>query len=336
MQHPAASRHAAGGDDHLGVAVGRQRLGFLDVAHVGDGRAGGFVFARGQLVFAGVAVQQFSGARRHRAVEVHRDIPQPAGLAQLPQCVDQGLRAAHGEGGDHDSAAALHGAVDDGAQRFDGIGGVVAPVAVGGLNDDVIGSRNGFGVVHDRVAVAAEVAGEDHAHSAHVDLRGGRAKNVPGAAQGQFRAAGQGGRLVQGDVRKAPHRPFGVDNTVERQRRRMLGEALAVGEFGILLLQIGAVQQDQFRDVAGCGGGMDAALESVCHQPRQVAAVIQMGMGQHDRVDVGGRDGQALPVELAQVLQALEQPAVDQQAGVSVAQQVLGSGDGAGAAKAGQ
>jgi len=63
--------------------------------------------------------------------------------------------------------------------------------------------------------------------------------------------------------------------------------------------------------------------------------MVQMGMGQHHGIDLVRRDGQRLPVAQAQLLVALEQAAIDQQALAVVAHQVLGAGDGAGAAQEG-
>ena len=57
-------------------------------------------------------MQELRGAARHRTVEVQRHVGQPAGLAQQPQVVDQGLRPADREGRNHHSATALHGAFD--------------------------------------------------------------------------------------------------------------------------------------------------------------------------------------------------------------------------------
>jgi len=56
----------------------------------------------------------------------------------------------------------------------------------------------------------------------------------------------------------------------------------------------------------------DRAAEAVGHEPRQVAGVVDVRVGQDDVVDRGGFDRQGLPVAQPQVLEALEQAAVDQ------------------------
>ena len=86
----------------------------------------------------------------------------------------------------------------------------------------------------------------------------------------------------------------------------MFREFLAVGVFCILLLKITAVLEDQFGHVAGGRGGEDAAAKAVAHQLRQIAGMVEMGVGQDDGIDAGRLDRQWCPVQLAQVLQALE------------------------------
>ena len=67
-------------------------------------------------------------------------------------------------------------------------------------------------------------------------------------------------------------------------------------------------------EILGAGGAEHAAAKAAGDQPRQIAAVIEMRVRQHDGVDVGRRDRQSLPVALAQLLEPLEQPAVDENA----------------------
>ena len=70
-----------------------------------------------------------------------------------------------------------------------------------------------------------------------------------------------------------------------------------------------------------------AAAEALRHEPRQVAAVIEVRVRQDDGVDVLRGDRQVLPVALAQLLQPLEQPGVDEHLRVAGVEQVLRAGD---------
>jgi len=56
-------------------------------------------------------------------------------------------------------------------------------------------------------------------------------------------------------------------------------------------------------------------------------------MGDGHRVDVARRPRQGRPVELAQVLQALEQAAIDKDTVLAETEEMLGAGDGPGTAE---
>ena len=122
---------------------------------------------------------------------------------------------------------------------------------------------------------------------------------------------------------------------VERQRRRVLRELVAVEESGVFFLQMATVGQQDGAQVARARRAVDGAGVAIAHQQGQVAAVVQVRVREHHGVDLAGRHGQRLPVAQAQRLVALEQPAVEQQALALVGDQVLGAGDGAGATEEG-
>lgn len=152
----------------------------------------------------------------------------------------------------------------------------------------------------------------------------------------QRRVARKLNGLTEGDGREELKRTFRIANAVERQGGLVLRESLAVGVFGILLLQIAAVFKDQLGHIARGLGCEDAAAKAVAHQLRQIAGMVEMGMGQHDGVDAGGLDRQGLPIQLAQVLEALEQATVDQDALSIMSQEMFRASDGAGTAQRGQ
>ena len=89
---------------------------------------------------------------------------------------------------------------------------------------------------------------------------------------------------------------------------------MAVGECGILLLEMAAVGQQDPAEIGRRLRATRLASEAVAHQGRQVAGVIQMGMGQDDAVDTGRQDGKGCPVPEAELLQPLEQAAIHEEA----------------------
>ncbi len=57
--------------------------------------------------------------------------------------------------------------------------------------------------------------------------------------------------------------------------------------------------------------------------------MVQVGMREHDSVEAGRWDGKFVPVPKAQILQPLEQPAIEQNPPPVVLQKILGTCDGA-------
>ena len=77
------------------------------------------------------------------------------------------------------------------------------------------------------------------------------------------------------------------------------------------------------------GRAIDPPAKTLPRQQRQVAAVIDVGVGEHDGIDRLGRDRQRLPIAQPQLLKALEQAAVHQDGRVAMAQEVFRTGHGA-------
>jgi hypothetical protein len=96
-----------------------------------------------------------------------------------------------------------------------------------------------------------------------------------------------------------------------------------VKELGILLLQESTVHQDQFSHIPRRFRRVDPAAETIPDKPGQVSAVVEMGMCQDDGVDGVRLNWKLLPVQFAQVLESLEQAAIDQDAMAFTGEQVL-------------
>ena len=86
---------------------------------------------------------------------------------------------------------------------------------------------------------------------------------------------------------------------VERQRRGMLGQLVAVEVGGIFFLQVAAVGQQNGAQIAGARRAMDGLGVAALGQQGQVATVVQVGVREHHGVDLVGRDRQGLPVAQA-------------------------------------
>jgi hypothetical protein len=108
--------------------------------------------------------------------------------------------------------------------------------------------------------------------------------------------------------------------------------AVAVGAARVFLLQVRTVQQQHFGQVARGRGRVHRAAKAALHQHRQPAAVVEVGMAEHDRVAVQQLGRGRRPVALAVHLVALEQPAIQQDALAAQLHQVARAGDGVGRA----
>ena len=283
-----------------------------------------------------VAQVELGRVDRHRRVQEDREILRdPPGLLQAVQAVEHRLGATDGEAGDEQHAAALNGAADDVGEGVLGVARVVQSIAVGRLEDEHVGHvghvrRRG----QDRVVGAAEVAGEEDRAAGTLHAHEGGAQDVarrsPGDPQGADGDDGGPRHRLQ-----LTQRGPGLLLGVERLCRIMPGEAVLVGVARVLFLQVARVGQEQAQQVAGGLGRVHGALEALASQPRQVAGVVDVGVGEHHRVQGRGLDRQGGPVALAQGLEALEQAAVDQDAGVAGLDQGLAAGDRARSAQEG-
>src|SRR5690606_27870937 len=97
----------------------------------------------------------------------------------------------------------------------------------------------------------------------------------------------------------------------------------------LLLEQVSAVGQQQAAQGDAAASAMDASAKSLLDQGGQVARMVQVGVGQDHRVDRRRFDRKRSPVTVAQLLVALEQAAVDEQAMAVGLDQVARAGDGA-------
>jgi len=100
----------------------------------------------------------------------------------------------------------------------------------------------------------------------------------------------------------------------------------------------GIGQQDAAQ-IDGGRRGIDWPVKALLDQSRNPAAVIDVGVGQDDGIDLTGREGQVFPITLAPFLLPLEETAIHQHLDATAAafvagiDQVLGAGHDAGCAE---
>lgn len=128
-------------------------------------------------------------------------------------------------------------------------------------------------------------------------------------------------------------RPGRVYLRIQGQRGMMLRVPTPVGGTGVFFLDPRRVGKHERAQVLRRRRAEDAAAESLRNEPGQEAAMVQMRVGQDDRVDAGRVERQGGPVPKAKLLQALEQSAVDEHTMVADIQQMFGAGDRTGGSK---
>ena len=127
-------------------------------------------------------------------------------------------------------------------------------------------------------------------------------------------------------------RAFGVLHGVERRGeavRKAVRLAMLhalIEELGVLLLNVGGVAQHPIAQVDGSRRGVNGAMEPVLYEGGEVAAVIDVGVREHDGVDRSGVEGQVSVLGVGIAAPALVQPAIEQVSLAPGIHQMLGTG----------
>lgn len=100
----------------------------------------------------------------------------------------------------------------------------------------------------------------------------------------------------------------------------------------VTLLNESRIGEHDFTKGAGGLGGVYAAFEAFAHQSRQQPRVVDVGVGEHDHVEICGIESE-LAVAVVAVVTALVKAAIEEDGRcIGACQQKLGARDGAGGA----
>lgn len=135
---------------------------------------------------------------------------------------------------------------------------------------------------------------------------------MPGVGEGEGEVAVEVVGFIEADGMEKVQRSLRFFFGIERKCRMVLRVAVAVGAPRIILLYPARIEQQDFAQVAGSMGGVYLASEALLDQQREIAAVIEMGVGQQDSFDRFGVCRKRFAVSQTQLFMALEQAAVDQ------------------------
>lgn len=178
------------------------------------------------------------------------------------------------------------------------------------------------------------VAGKDQAGGFAVflglDAQRSGTQNMPGVVVGHTDARRGFETLVVVHGLKQGGRLLGVFHGIQRRRRILKAAAVVLSGFpaGFHLLDVGAVLEHDFQQLAGGHGAVDRACEAVTDQQRQKAGVIDMGVGDQDEVNVAGLVDFALAVAGFNGFVALMHAAVHAETPAPGLDHVAGAGHG--------
>lgn len=232
------------------------------------------------------------------------------------------------EGRDDDGAVPREGEGDDGGELRPGGLMVVVPVAVGGLHEEHVGTRERLRRQQQRVPRAAQVTGGGQGGAVLQRQVGPcRAEDVSAVVECEPGAGHDLHVLADGHGVEERQGLLDVRVVVERFGRAVLGPAVCVGVPGGLHLEPRAVAQHDPGEPGGVGAGQDRSPESLPHQAGQIAAVVQVGMGDDHGVHVRGVAGEPLPVAVPQLRETLEETAVEEDPRMVALDQEPAAGD---------
>ncbi len=226
------------------------------------------------------------------------------------------LDAAERKGRDDHLPAPAGRFGDDPCQVLAVVVWLVRPIAVRRFDQQHVGGADGLGIGQHGTVVAAEVSAEHQGPAGllHPDPDERGAQQMAGVQELGRDARRDRHRPLVPDRLQQSQGPRGVFPREEGQRRPVPCVALAIRPLGVLFLDVRGVVEDDPGQFGRRARAEHPAAEALADEPRQVAAVIEVRVGEHHGPNRVGADGEGLPVAFAQELEALEEAAVDEHA----------------------
>ena len=229
---------------------------------------------------------------------------------------------------DHASAASDR-ALDHIGELLGGILVVVGPVSVGRFDHQPIDVANRRRRNQQWVIRTPEIATEPDrcVRRCQPSQHRCRSKNVTGWLKSNAGPLGDleinVERVRHAELKRRKCVLFGI----QRKCRVMTRIARTVGVLGFLLEQAGAVWQHNSHQPGCVLRDVDRASIPVSDKSRQIPAMVEVSVAQHDRVESSETDRRVFPVALAQFPPTLEQAAIEEHRVAAVLQQELAPGD---------
>ena len=309
---PARVAHAGGADDDLWLIILVDGLGFLcrdrqaEVPEL-DGVDALPDQAHGLFIKAVLFIFHKDLCRGNSQGTVHIDrevriVRNHIVIFDLADIVEHDLGPADGEGGDDDIAAPGQGLADDIGQLLDRIDLLllVVAVSVSGFHNNIFRLFRQCGIPEQGLIVVADITRENDlagdAAFCQPELNTAGSQQMADIRKAEFNAFAKGKYLsvrISTELFHDRHDVFhGVDRFVLFLFRALFD--LFAAPFCFLRLDMGRVTQHDLTQ-GTCGAcADDPASETVMTDLGKHSAVVDMGMGQKNKIDGGCRDRQGL------------------------------------------
>ena len=177
---------------------------------------------------------------------------------------------------------------------------VVQTVAVGRFDHNIVRVRDRFRhVADDGLVEIAEISAEHHfalhAVFGQKDLDAGAAEQMAHVAEADGKMLADLHQLVIAHRAQMGNGGLSIVERIDRLILRPAGAAaFAVAPLGLALLNMRAVAQHDAAEIACLVRGINGAVEPVFEKQRQIAGMVNVRMGQKDKVDIPRRHRQLL------------------------------------------
>jgi hypothetical protein len=170
-------------------------------------------------------------------------------------------------------------------------------VPIGTLHDEEVEAMDGRPRAEQRHRLAADIPCEAERDRPpallHPEDDDRRTEDVAGVPEGERHPGQELQRAIIAEAHELPEGPLRLLPAVEGlDRRRVVLRALAVQVLGVVRLDVRAVEEEDSAEVARGVGRVDRAVESILAERGDIAAVVDVGVGENETVDAGGIDGE--------------------------------------------
>ena len=193
---------------------------------------------------------------------------------------------------------------------------LVVPVSVGRLHKEVVCLLDHRRIPDDELRRTADVAGEDDTVGLAVlrdhELDHRRAEDMARIAEGRRDPLSGGKGLVVIHGREQRKGGPGVLFGIKRCGALFpFSEAFAAPPLRLDLLNVGAVQEHDLKEITGRPRHVHLSVKPLLHQPREESGMVHVGVRHQDELDFPRIVNVDIPVAPFDLVVALVHPAVD-------------------------